>query len=159
MFLKKLNLINTSSYIWSRYEMSVVYAFILVSVKEEQEGISVNVNNSRQCYESAIQSILEQTKEKNKEGGQTFKTFWAELQLNQTLWECRILKKKVYLWHPGKCWTSKQWGHMRLTRVSDKDRQGEMEGGVCPESRREWGNIFCCCCILLINHFSVKTDV
>lgn len=55
--------------------MSVVYAFILVSVKEEQEGISVNVNNSRQCYESAIQSILEQTKEKNKEGGQTLKTF------------------------------------------------------------------------------------
>lgn len=57
--------------------MSVVYAFILVSVKEEQEGISeyMNVNNSRQCYESAIQSILEQTKEKNKEEGQTFKTF------------------------------------------------------------------------------------
>lgn len=43
--------------------------------------------------------------------------------------------------------------------LSDKDRRGEMEGGVRPESRREWGNYFCCCCILLINHFSFKTDV
>lgn len=40
----------------------------------------------------------------------------------------------------------------------DPDRRGEMEGGVCPESRREPGNIFCCCRILLINHFSSRTD-
>lgn len=77
MFVKKLSLIKTSSSICSRCEMSVVCAFILVSVKEDQEAVSVNVNNSRQSYESA-----KQTKEKNKTAGQTFKTFWAELQLN-----------------------------------------------------------------------------
>lgn len=32
----------------------------------------MGVNNARLCDEGAIQAILEQTKEKNKNGGQTF---------------------------------------------------------------------------------------
>lgn len=54
--------------------MSVVCAFTIVSVKEDREGMSVDVNNARRCYEGAIQSLfyLEQTKEENKKGGETF---------------------------------------------------------------------------------------
>lgn len=60
-------------------------------------------------------------------------------------WHWCLLGNEVYL-PPEAC-------------LSAKDGRGEIEGVVCPESRREWGNIFCCCCILLINHFFFRTDV
>lgn len=163
MFLKKLNLINTSSYIWSRYEMSVVYAFILVSVKEDQEGISVNVNESRQCYESAIQSILE----KNKRKKQTFTMFWAELQLNQTLWKCRIFFFFLKFTLPPRKVLNieKQRGHVRLTlmppgkwspfapsSVSHGKRQAVWDGGRSASWEQEGVREY----FLLLLHFINK---